>query len=69
MSCIVQVGKGSDDHAFWGRPEDMLMERPAYKIDREHPGKIFLLKSKWIYTKIYIQVFILASEQTVIFTS
>ncbi|KAK8387181.1 hypothetical protein O3P69_018084 [Scylla paramamosain] len=33
-----QVGKGLVDHAFWCRPEDMLMERPAYKIDREHPG-------------------------------
>ncbi|XP_045104527.1 endoglucanase E-4-like isoform X2 [Portunus trituberculatus] len=33
-----QVGKGSDDHAFWGRPEDMYMKRPAYKINRENPG-------------------------------
>lgn len=33
-----QVGNGSLDHEFWGRPEDMLMERPAFKIDRENPG-------------------------------
>ncbi|KAG0727200.1 Endoglucanase E-4 [Chionoecetes opilio] len=37
-----QVGKGLIDHAFWCRPEDMLMDRPAYKIDREHPGKTFV---------------------------
>jgi hypothetical protein len=28
-----QVGRGDLDHAYWGRPEDMTMERPAYKID------------------------------------
>ncbi len=33
-----QVGKGSDDHSFWGAPELMSMNRPAYKIDAQHPG-------------------------------
>ncbi|XP_042224636.1 endoglucanase A-like [Homarus americanus] len=33
-----QVGKGDTDHAFWGRPEDMHMTRPSWKIDREAPG-------------------------------
>ncbi|KAG7167415.1 Endoglucanase E-4-like 5 [Homarus americanus] len=33
-----QVGSGNIDHSFWGRPEDMHMERPAYKIDKEAPG-------------------------------
>ncbi|XP_044260332.1 endoglucanase A-like isoform X1 [Tribolium madens] len=33
-----QVGDFSLDHAFWGRPEEMNMSRPAYKIDVEHPG-------------------------------
>jgi endoglucanase len=33
-----QVGDGYDDHAFWGRPEQMTMERPAFKIDDSHPG-------------------------------
>ncbi|EDX75702.1 Glycosyl hydrolase family 9 [Coleofasciculus chthonoplastes PCC 7420] len=33
-----QVGDGNLDHAFWGAPEDMTMERPAYKIDRQNPG-------------------------------
>ncbi|MFW5765807.1 MAG: glycoside hydrolase family 9 protein [Coleofasciculus sp.] len=33
-----QVGDGNLDHAFWGAPEDMTMERPAYKIDRSNPG-------------------------------
>nr|AXQ39839.1 beta-1,4-endoglucanase [Panchlora nivea] len=33
-----QVGKGELDHDYWGRPEDMTMERPAYKIDESNPG-------------------------------
>ncbi|XP_042224634.1 endoglucanase E-4-like [Homarus americanus] len=33
-----QVGQGDLDHAFWGRPEDMHMPRPSWKIDREAPG-------------------------------
>ena len=33
-----QVGNGYTDHAYWGRPEDMTMERPAYKIDTDNPG-------------------------------
>nr|AGP76398.1 endo-beta-1,4-glucanase 1 [Amitermes foreli] len=33
-----QVGQGDLDHAYWGRPEDMTMARPAYKIDMSRPG-------------------------------
>nr|AGP76411.1 endo-beta-1,4-glucanase [Microcerotermes crassus] len=33
-----QVGEGDEDHAYWGRPEDMTMPRPAYKIDSSRPG-------------------------------
>nr|CAD54730.1 beta-1,4-endoglucanase [Mastotermes darwiniensis] len=33
-----QVGDGDADHAYWGRPEDMTMARPAYKIDTSRPG-------------------------------
>lgn len=33
-----QVGDFSLDHRYWGRPEELDMTRPAYKIDREHPG-------------------------------
>nr|AAF80585.1 beta-1,4-endoglucanase 2 [Panesthia cribrata] len=33
-----QVGEGNLDHNSWGRPEDMTMERPAYKIDEQNPG-------------------------------
>jgi hypothetical protein len=35
-----QVGQGETDHAYWGRPEDMTMARPAYKIDTANPGKL-----------------------------
>jgi hypothetical protein len=34
-----QVGDFNLDHVFWGRPEDLNMSRPAYKIDAEHPGE------------------------------
>ncbi|KAA0200411.1 Glycosyl Hydrolase 9 [Hyalella azteca] len=33
-----QVGQGDIDHAYWGRPEDMTMQRPAWKIDTSAPG-------------------------------
>lgn len=33
-----QVGDFRKDHEFWGRPEEMNMERPAYKIDKDLPG-------------------------------
>lgn len=33
-----QVGDGYQDHAYWGAPEDMTMERPSFKIDRQNPG-------------------------------
>ncbi|XP_070574806.1 endoglucanase E-4-like [Ptychodera flava] len=33
-----QVGDPSADHGYWGRPEDMTMERPAMKVDEETPG-------------------------------
>jgi hypothetical protein len=32
------MGNGGDDHAYWGRPEDMTMSRPAYKITASSPG-------------------------------
>ena len=35
-----QVGRGDLDHAFWGRPEDMTMARPAYQINTSRPGKL-----------------------------
>ncbi|XP_052095523.1 endoglucanase A-like [Mytilus californianus] len=34
----VQVGDGHKDHSFWGRPEDMHMDRPAFKITAGSPG-------------------------------
>jgi hypothetical protein len=34
-----QVGLGDLDHDYWERPEDMTMERPAFKIDTANPGK------------------------------
>ncbi|XP_066912786.1 uncharacterized protein [Clytia hemisphaerica] len=33
-----QVGDGDMDHKYWGRPEDMTMNRPTYFIDETRPG-------------------------------
>ena len=33
-----QVGDGHADHAYWGRAEDMKMNRPAWKISPTAPG-------------------------------
>ncbi|KAK3581341.1 hypothetical protein CHS0354_016185 [Potamilus streckersoni] len=33
-----QVGDPNKDHSFWGRPENMHMDRPAFKITPAHPG-------------------------------
>ncbi|MFI9008354.1 glycoside hydrolase family 9 protein [Actinosynnema sp. NPDC053489] len=33
-----QVGKGDDDHKWWGPAEVMQMARPAYKVDASCPG-------------------------------
>ena len=35
---FLQVGDGGQDHSFWGRPEDMHMNRPAFKINAGKPG-------------------------------
>jgi len=35
---IAQVGDGNADHAYWGRPEDMNMNRPCKWIDGGTPG-------------------------------
>ncbi|GFS26736.1 endoglucanase [Elysia marginata] len=34
----VQVGDGKKDHGFWGRPEDMHMERPCKYVSTKEPG-------------------------------
>ncbi|XP_046979355.1 endoglucanase E-4-like [Schistocerca americana] len=33
-----QVGDFDLDHKYWGRPEELNMSRPAFKIDAQHPG-------------------------------
>ncbi|CAG2205325.1 E3.2.1.4 [Mytilus edulis] len=34
----IQVGDGNLDHNFWGRPEDMTMARPSFKVTSDKPG-------------------------------
>ena len=33
-----QVGDGRADHRYWGRPEEMTMDRPAWSISPSAPG-------------------------------
>ena len=33
-----QIGNGELDHSWWGPPEFMQMQRPAYQINITHPG-------------------------------
>jgi len=35
---VGQIGDGYEDHAYWGRPEEMTMNRPAFKITADSPG-------------------------------
>ena len=35
---VGQVGDGNIDHLFWGRPEDMTMERPSFYLTEDAPG-------------------------------
>jgi len=35
---VGQIGDGYKDHAYWGRPEEMTMERPAFSITADAPG-------------------------------
>ena len=35
---LFRFGDGDLDHAYWGRPEDMTMERPAWSITASQPG-------------------------------
>ena len=35
---ILQIGDGDVDHAYWGRPEDMTMPRPAFYTNSNAPG-------------------------------
>lgn len=32
------MGDGNLDHDYWGRPEDMTMDRPSFKVDATCPG-------------------------------
>ncbi|CAG2204594.1 E3.2.1.4 [Mytilus edulis] len=38
LTLSADVGDGHADHGFWGRPEDMHMGRPAFKITPGNPG-------------------------------
>lgn len=35
---LLKVGDGNADHGWWGRPEDMTMSRPSFKVTSSQPG-------------------------------
>merc|ERR1719427_524694 len=35
---VVMVGDPKKDHGYWGRPEELKMHRPVYKITPRYPG-------------------------------
>ena len=35
---MAQVGRTSDDHSYWGRPEQLDTARPVYYVTEEFPG-------------------------------
>ena len=35
---IGQIGDGYADHGYWGRPEEMTMDRPSFAITESQPG-------------------------------
>ena len=35
---IGQIGNGDADHNYWGRPEDMNMNRPVMSVSPSNPG-------------------------------
>lgn len=37
-SIVVQVGNGNQDHAIWGRPEDVKGPVPVYIVTPQAPG-------------------------------
>ncbi|KAK7093281.1 uncharacterized protein [Littorina saxatilis] len=50
----VQVGNGAVDHGQWGRPEDMTMSRPAYKIDASKPGSEVAMETASAFAAGYL---------------
>ena len=36
-----QIGHGTTDHNYWGRPEEMEMKRPAYILTRKSEFEIY----------------------------
>ncbi|KAK7463187.1 hypothetical protein BaRGS_00038246, partial [Batillaria attramentaria] len=38
LDYFIKVADPYVDHSYWGRPEDMTMYRPAYKLSPEAPG-------------------------------
>ena len=41
LSCVItffKVGDSRKDHGYWGRPEDMTLDRPTKKLTPTNPG-------------------------------
>eukprot|EP01132_Coremiostelium_polycephalum_P009018 gene9018-11045_t len=53
-SFAAQVGNGEADHAYWGPPELMTMDRPTYMIDQDHPGTEVAMESSAALSICYL---------------
>lgn len=48
------MGNGGQDHGYWGRLEDMTMERPAYKVAAANPGSDLAAEVAAAFTASYL---------------
>jgi len=49
-----QVGDGGADHGSWGRPEEMTMARPAYKLTASKPGSDLAMEQAAAFAAGYL---------------
>jgi hypothetical protein len=49
-----QVGDGNTDHAWWGRPEEMTMARPAWSISPSAPGSDLAAETAAAFAASYL---------------
>ena len=51
---LCQVAHGQTDHDYWGRPEDMTMDRPSYYISPEAPGSDLAAETAAAFAASYL---------------
>ena len=49
-----QVGDGITDHGYWGRPEEMTMDRPAWQLSTTAPGSDLAAETAAAFSASYL---------------